>query len=83
MSRPTDPAQILEHEINDLPHQKKPEKLTKKSLYKNYSREKKRIERPVKLFKRQIEIDKGQNAIFLCWLVNYRKENDATLFLKT
>ena len=32
MLRPTDPAQILEHEINDLPHQKKPEKLTKKSL---------------------------------------------------
>ena len=75
MLRPTDPAQILEHEINDLPHQKKSLGVTRK--------ERKRIERPVKLFKRQIEIDKGQNAIFLCWLVNYRKENDATLFLKT
>ena len=32
MLRPTDPAQILEHEINDLPFEKKPEKLTKKSL---------------------------------------------------
>ena len=34
MLRPTDPAQILEHEINDLPYEKKPEKLTKKSLKK-------------------------------------------------